>query len=147
MQFTSVGRKDTLDNVEATGEFVINLCPESMFDLVNDSATDYPGHLSEFDELGIDREPSRFVSPPRVALSPVAMECRLERTIEIGNCTVVWGEVLCFAIHEGVLDTTNERRPHPRSTELSPLARLGRNEWATLGRIIDEPRKKYRPDA
>lgn len=144
VQFTSVGRKDTLANVEATGEFVVNFCPEEMFHLVNDSATDYPEHLSEFDELGIDREPSRFVAPPRVAGSPVALECRLNRTIPIGDCTVVWGEVVCFAIDERVLDLTNERRPHPRAADLAPLARLGKNEWSTLGRILDEPRKKYR---
>lgn len=145
VQFTSVGRKDTLNNVEATGEFVVNFCPEDMFDLVNDSATDYPDHLSEFDELGIEREESRLVAPPRVAGSPVSIECKLHRTIEVGNCTVVWGEVVCFAIDESVIDLSNEKRPHPRATDLRPLARLGKNEWSTLGRIIDEPRKKYHP--
>ena len=122
---------------------MVNLCPEDMFDLVNDSAIDYPPGMSEFDELGIDREPSRFVAPPRVAGSPVAIECRLERIIPVGNCFVVWGEVVCFAVDESVLDLTRERRPHPRSGDLKPLARLGKNEWSTLGRIIDEPRKKF----
>lgn len=143
VQFTSVGRKDTLNNVEATGEFVVNVCPEGMLDLVNDSAPDYPPGLSEFDELGIEREPSRFVAPPRVAGSPVSIECRLERVIPVGNCFVVWGEVVRFALHEDVLDLTRENRPHPRAVDLAPLARLGKNEWSTLGRIIDEPRKKY----
>lgn len=144
VQFTSVGRKDSLRNIEQTGEFVVCICPEPLFEQVNDSATDYPPELSEFDELGIEREPSRLVAPPRVAASPVAMECRLERTIEIGDCTVVWGEVLCFAIEESVLDLSNESRPHPLAREIAPLARLGKNEWSTLGRILDEPRKRYR---
>lgn len=143
VQFTSVGRKDTLNNVEATGEFVVNLTPEDMFHAINDSATNYPPGLSEFDEVGIEREASRYVAPPRVAGSPVSMECRLVRTIPIGNCTVVWGEVVCFALDESALDLTNERRPHPRALDLAPLARLGKNEWSTLGRILDEPRKKY----
>jgi len=144
VQFTSVGAKDTLRNVTATREFVICLTPEPLFDKVNDTSIDFPPHLSEFDEIGLTREASLRVAPKRVAESPVAFECRLRDTIEIGNSTVVMGDVVNFSIEEAVLDLSNPRRPHPRVEDLMPLARLGKNQWSTVGRVLDEPRKKYR---
>lgn len=70
VQFTSVGRKDSLRNVEATGQFVVNLAPESLIDEVNKTATDFPAGVSEFDAVGVEREASTRVKAPRVAHSP-----------------------------------------------------------------------------
>ena len=72
VQFTSVGRKDSLRNVEATGEFTVSLTPESLFEQVNATGTDFPAGLSEADQCGVGLEPSEVVGVPRVALSPVA---------------------------------------------------------------------------
>jgi flavin reductase (DIM6/NTAB) family NADH-FMN oxidoreductase RutF len=85
VQFTSVGRKDSLRNIEATGEFVVNLAPEPLFEQINASAVDFPAEVDEFDAVGIEREPSLVVGPPRVAASPVALECRLHSTLGIGR--------------------------------------------------------------
>ena len=64
--FVSVGHKDTLANVRATGEFVLNIGHSALLEAMNDSATNFPGELSEFDAAGLEREPSAAVAPPRV---------------------------------------------------------------------------------
>ena len=126
VQFTSVGRKDSLVNVEQTGEFVVCLTPEPLFEQVNATGTDFPADVSEFDAVGIEREPSLRVAPPRVARSPVALECKLHTTLTFGLGTVVMGRVVHAVVDEDALE--NGR---PAIERLRPLARLGANEWAT----------------
>ena len=124
VQFTSVGRKDTLMNVEATGEFVVNFAPEWLFEQINETATNFPHGMDEFEAVGVEREASSRVKPPRVAGSPVALECRLHSTLCLGNSTVVFGEVLHAAVSDEVLVDG-----HPEITKMRPLSRLGKNEW------------------
>ncbi|MEV7376049.1 flavin reductase family protein [Streptomyces sp. NPDC090301] len=138
VQFTSVGRKDSLRNVEETGEFVVNLAPEGLFEQINATATDFPRGVSEFDACGVEREPSLRVKPPRVADSPVALECELHSTLRIGDSTVVFGRVVHAAIDESVL-----LDGHPEMTRMRPLTRLGKNEWGTLGGIKEIARVPY----
>jgi flavin reductase (DIM6/NTAB) family NADH-FMN oxidoreductase RutF len=139
VQFTSVGRKDSLHNVEATREFVVNLAPEPLFEQVNATGTDFPHGVSEFDAVGLAREPSRHVAPPRVADSPVALECRLQGTLSFGDSTLVFGRVVHAAIRSDVLEDG-----HPMVERLRPLARLGRNEWTTLGDVREISRIPHR---
>jgi len=124
VQFTSVGRKDSLRNVEATGEFVVNLCPEPLFEKINATATDFPPGVSEFDAVGLEREPSERVKPPRVAASPVALECRLHSLLNLGDSTLVFGNVLL-----AVVDSDALVDGRPVVDRLRPLSRLGGNEW------------------
>lgn len=124
VQFTSVGRKDSLNNVEATREFVVALTPERLFEQVNATGTDFPSHIDEFEAVGLTREPSQRVRPPRVAESPVALECVLHATVGLGSCTVVFGRVVLASIDSDVLDGD-----HPVFEKLAPLSRLGRDEW------------------
>jgi flavin reductase (DIM6/NTAB) family NADH-FMN oxidoreductase RutF len=139
VQFTSVGAKDSLRNAEATGEFVVCLCPEELVEQVNASATDFPPEVSEFDAVGLLREPSRLVAPPRVAASPVALECRVVGTRDFGGgSTVVFGEVVWIAVDERVL-----RDERPEITLLKPMARLGANEWSTIGAVSRRRRVPY----
>ena len=140
VQFTSVGPKDTLRNVRETGEFVVNFTPEPLFEIINETATDYPPEIGEFDAVGVAREPSLTVAPPRVAGSPVALECRLHEVIPVGDCYVVLGEVLHAAIASDVLVDG-----HPEVRRLRPLARLGLDEWSTIGEIKSIKRKRYVP--
>ncbi|MET9709025.1 flavin reductase family protein [Nocardiopsis alba] len=140
VQFTSVGRKDSLANVEATREFVVNLAPEPLQDRVNATGTRYPADVSEFDALDIAREPSVEVRPPRVASSPVALECALHSTLTLGDSTVVFGRIVRAAVDKEYLDGD-----HPDVELLRPLARLGRNEWSTLGEVRRIDRVPYTP--
>lgn len=138
VQFTSVGEKDSLRNAVATGELTVCLTPEPLLEHVNATATDFPPGESEIDATGLTREPSLHVAPPRIADSPVALECRLERTLEIGNCTLVFGRVVHVAVADEVLV---DGRPDAR--RLAPLARLGGDEWSTLGEVVATPRIRY----
>jgi flavin reductase (DIM6/NTAB) family NADH-FMN oxidoreductase RutF len=124
VQFTSVGRKDTLRNIEATGEFVVNLSPEPLFEQINATGTNFPADVSEFDAVGVEREPSERVAPPRVAASPVALECTLHSTITLGDSTLVLGRVVLVAVAEEVMVDG-----HPELDRLAPLSRLGKDEW------------------
>jgi flavin reductase (DIM6/NTAB) family NADH-FMN oxidoreductase RutF len=138
VQFTSVGEKDSLRNAEATGEFTVCLTPEPLLEQINATATDFPAHESEIDATGLTREPSRYVATPRIAESPVALECRLERTVPLGNCVLVLGRVVHAVVSD---DALVDGRPDPR--RLAPLARLGGNEWSTLGEVVATPRIRY----
>ena len=139
VQFTSVGTKDSLRNAQATGEFVVSLCPEDLVEQVNLTATDYPPDVSEYDAVGLTREPSARVAPPRVAESPVALECRFVGTRDFGgDSTVVFGEVVWVVVDERVL-----RDDRPAIDLLKPLARLGANEWSTVGEVSSRRRIPY----
>jgi flavin reductase (DIM6/NTAB) family NADH-FMN oxidoreductase RutF len=139
VQFTSVGRKDSLNNVEATGEFVVNFAAEPLFERVNATATNFPSEISEFEAVGLTTEPARTVGVPRVAESPVAIECTLHTTLELGDSTVVIGRVRHLAIDAAVM--VDE---HPEIRLLRPLARLGKDEWSTIGDIRSISRIRYK---
>jgi flavin reductase (DIM6/NTAB) family NADH-FMN oxidoreductase RutF len=139
VQFTSVGRKDSLRNVEQTREFVVCLTPEWLFEQVNATGTDFPADVSEFDAVRIEREPSLRVAPPRVARSPVALECELHTTLTFGVGTVVMGRVVHAVLDEEVLEGGR-----PAIDRLRPLSRLGGNEWATVDQVREITRIGYR---
>ncbi|MDO9408642.1 flavin reductase family protein [Patulibacter sp.] len=142
VQFTSVGRKDSLRNIEATGEFVVSLTPEPLFEQVNATGTNYPEDVSEFDAVGLERERSSLVRPPRVAASPVALECRLHSVVGLGNSWVVLGRVVHAAVHTDLLADDGL----PDIDRLAPLSRLGRTEWGTRGEIRRIDRIPYEAD-
>ena len=138
VQFTSVGRKDSLRNVEATGEFTVSLAPESLFEQVNATGTDFPAGTSEAEQAGVPMEASEKVGVPRVAVSPVAVECRLHSTVRLGDSTVVFGRVVHISAWESAV-----RDGRPRIEQLKPLARLGGNEWSTIGQVLEIARIPY----
>ena len=144
VQFTSVGVKDSLRNVLATGEFVVCLATEPLFEQVNATATNFPSGVSEFGEVGLTPEPSTRVAPPRVAESPVALECRLHRSLELGDSTVVIGRVVHAAVASDVFDDDPRGGGLPAIGKLRPLARLGRDEWSTIGEVLDITRIPHR---
>ena len=139
VQFTSVGRKDSLRNVEATGEFTVSLTPEALFEQINATGTDFPPGTSEAEACGVRLEPSDVVGVPRVAESPVAVECTLHSTVRLGDSTVVFGRVRSITAWQSAV-----RDGRPRIEELRPLARLGGNEWSTIGEVKEIARIAYK---
>ena len=137
VQFTSVGKKDTLRNVLATGEFVVNLAHGPLIEAVNNSSAAFDPSASEAAELGITMEPSEVVRPPRVRDSPASIECTLHSTHELGDSTVVLGDVRLITVADDVLVDG-----HPDYDRLDPLARLGKDEWGVHARVrsIRRPR-------
>jgi len=139
VQFTSVGRKDSLRNVEATGEFTVSLTPEALFEQINATGTDFPADLSEAEAAGVRLEPADRVQALRVAESPVSLECTLHSTLRLGDSTVVLGRVVHVSVWSEAV-----RDGRPRIEHLRPLARLGGNEWSTIGEVREIARIPYR---
>lgn len=79
--FSSMGWKDSVDNAQASGEFVWNLTTRPLAEAMN--ATSAGDEADEFDLAGLQAAPSRLVAPPRVAASPVSFECRLTQLIRL----------------------------------------------------------------
>ena len=78
-------KKDTLRNVEATGEFVVNVAVASLAEQVNRSSKELPPGESEVEYVGLHTAPSVKVRPPRLVESPVSLECRLHTLLPIGT--------------------------------------------------------------
>lgn len=77
------GLKDSIANIRATGEFVVNLATWALRDAMNASSVPAPAEIDEFEHAGLERAPSRLVRPPRVAASPVHLECVLSQIVEL----------------------------------------------------------------
>lgn len=140
--FSSTGRKDTLENIEATGEFTVSLVSRAQFEAANGTSAAYGPEVSEFEALGIAAQPSAVVAAPRVADSPAVLECTLEQVIAVGGSHLVLGRVVHAAVSADALSTDARGRTLPEPGKLDPLSRLGRNEWATLGEVLSIDRPK-----
>ncbi len=101
-------RKDTLRNIEARGEFVINVVSEEIAEKMNACSPEFPPEIDEFDISGLTAAPSTLVLPPRVAESKISMECRLFRIVEVSDKplggSLVLGEVLRFHVMDSLFD-------------------------------------------
>ena len=135
VMISSMGEKDTARNIRASGEFVVCGSPVALIEQINITGVDFPPGISEFDVAGLTREPSEKVRPPRVAESPFALECVLHDIREVGNGILILGEVVWIAAAEYAFDGVRAQ-----SSLVDPVARLGGNEWAGLGSIVDVPR-------
>ncbi|MFD3451145.1 flavin reductase family protein [Streptomyces sp. NPDC058691] len=96
--------KDTFVNIRDTGEFVTNLATLPQAGEMHRTAVEFDSGIDEFDAVGLEKAPSEVVRPPRVKGAPIAMECRVERIITIGdlNDHVVFGEVVRFHIRDDI---------------------------------------------
>ncbi len=108
--FSSVGYKDTLRNIEETGEFVWNLVTSDLVEAMNQSCAPYPPEVSEFDATGLEQERSTLVAPSRVAKAKVAFECKCTEIIQLkgisGEKAQTWlvlGEVVKIHIDKSLL--------------------------------------------
>lgn len=106
---TSDGRrKDTLANIEATREFVVNIVSEDFKEQMNACSADFPPEVDEFAVSGLTPVPSDLVRPPRVKESRIQMECRLLQTVHVSvrplGGSLVIGEVVRFHIDDALLD-------------------------------------------
>ena len=134
-------RKDSQANIEATGEFVCNLSTESLKVEMNASSASLPAGADEFAHAGLATLPSRLVKPPRVALSPVALECRYLQTVELPCDTpgranyAVFGQVVGIHIDESLI--VDGRVDILRAR---PLARLGYMDYTVLDNVFSMDR-------
>jgi len=129
-------KKDTLLNIESTGEFVVNSSQASFSDQVNAAATGFPYGVSEFTEIGLHSMPSVWVRPPRVEESAIHMECKTEKIVELGGdepgaVSLVIGRVIGIHVDQSVM--TDDTIDYAK---LDPLARLGGTEWLRGGEVF-----------
>jgi flavin reductase (DIM6/NTAB) family NADH-FMN oxidoreductase RutF len=122
-------KKDTLLNVEATGEFVLNAAVAPLAEQVNLSSTELPPGASEVELTGLSLLPSTRVSVPRIAESPVHLECLVRQILPVGDgplaANLVIGEVVVIHIDDRVLGPSG--RVDPR--KLGTIARLGGEDY------------------
>ncbi|MBX3048911.1 MAG: flavin reductase family protein [Anaerolineales bacterium] len=105
---TDGGVKDTLKNIRATGEFVVNIVTEATAEAMNLTATELPPEVNEFEHAGLAAAPAHKVRPLRVAQSPVSYECRLTQIVDIGNGargsgSIVIGEIVHLYVADEIL--------------------------------------------
>ena len=138
-------QKDTLANIESTGEYVINVVVDDIAEAMNRTAAEFPPNVSEFDIAGLTPVPSSLVKPPRVAESPVNMECRLQQVISIGQGHhqhgLVIGQIVLMHIRDDLID--GHRINHQR---LQPTGRLAGNMYCHTADVFEMVRPVYPPD-
>lgn len=136
------GFKDTAQNILETGEFVVNLVPERLVQAMNLTSADAPRGVDELAWAGLATEPSTHVSPPRIAESPVAFECRAISSVVTGPCqTVVIGRVLAVHIEDRYLK--DAARAHIDSDALDLVARSFGSEYIRSHDRFDLPRPTW----
>jgi flavin reductase (DIM6/NTAB) family NADH-FMN oxidoreductase RutF len=140
--FSSNAPKHSQTNAETSGEFVYNMATFELREQMNISGGEHAADVSEPEIAGLEMVPSRMVKPPRVALAPIALECRYIKTIEWhgtngkrSSSTAVIGEVVNIHIDdalivEGMIDLSRIR----------PIARLGYMDYSVVDNIFTMPR-------
>lgn len=134
VMFSSAGRKDSLNNIEETGEFTCSMATEALVDAMNLSSAPVAANVDEFKLAKLETAPSLLVKPPRVAASPSALECRLWKTLALPRTddsqtehVLVFGHVVAIYIDDayvrnGIVDTGAMR----------PLARMGYMDYSVV---------------
>jgi flavin reductase (DIM6/NTAB) family NADH-FMN oxidoreductase RutF len=141
----SVGRregrpKDTLRNIQDTGEFVINMVDETLAERMNLTAGEYGPDVDEFALTQLTRAPSEVVSVPRVAESPVSMEARLTQIVPLtgSDYSIIVGEIVRWHITDGLLAPDGLID----IARIRPIARLARDEYTKFGEVFEMIRPK-----
>ena len=134
--------KDTLRNIEQTGEFVVNIVNESLAQRMVHTSGEWPEDVSEFELTGLTPVPSDLIKPPRVGESPVNMECRRFQVIELGATFFVIGEILRAHVSDEVL--TDGRVD---IAKLQPVGRLGGDGYSVVRDVIHLQRPRVTPRA
>lgn len=139
VMFSSTPRKHSLSNIEATGEFVVNVVSWDLRTQMNQSSAFYAADVDEFEKVGLAKAPCRNVRPPRVAAAPASIECLLYQVIPLkpksglpSASTVVIGEVVGIHIDDAVI---RDGRVDP--TLFRPVARLGYMDYSVTDEVFE----------
>ena len=131
--------KDTAIFARETGELVVNITTEDVVEHMNVTSIDAPSGVSEFEIAGLTPAPSIVVAPPRVLESPVSFECRLAETLQIGQSTLLFAQVLYLHVRDDVY-----RPDHKIDAQaLRPVGRLSGPSYGRVREIFDIRRPKW----
>jgi flavin reductase (DIM6/NTAB) family NADH-FMN oxidoreductase RutF len=136
-------RKDTLRNVEATGQFVVNVVDDANAEQMNLSSGDYSPEIDEFALTRLTPAPSLVVKPPRVAEAPINMECSVVRVLPVGKAHLILGEIVQWHVRDDIYDEASGRLDMHR---LRPVGRLTGNLYSHIHQIFEmkRPSDNYR---
>lgn len=133
--------KDTHANIVRTRSFVVNMVDENLAEAMNICGIDFPPGQSEIDAAGLTPVASVAVDSPRIAQSPVQLECRLAEIVAIGGNKIVLGEVVFLHIRDAFVDG---KRHHVRADVLRLIGRMHGGGWyARTSDLFDMPRIPY----
>jgi len=118
--------KDTARNIRLTHEFVVNLVDESIAEAMNKCAASLPYGQNELDTAGLHAIPSSVVKPPRIAESPVNLECQEWGTLQIGDNRVVIGLIKRVHLRDELFDSEKKR---VKTESLFLIGRMASPHW------------------
>ena len=136
--------KDTLANIRSTGELVVNMVSEELAEAMNVTAIDAPRGVDETQLAGLETVASVAVQPPRIARSPAALECILDREIDTGHgTTIVLARVLQAHVARSVFE--DRSRLHVDSARLALIGRMtgGEGGYCTTRDTFSLERPKW----
>lgn len=115
--------KDTLKNVLARREFVVNMVDDAIVERAVMCGSDYPADVSEVEAVGFSLTRSDAIAVPRISEAPIAWECRLFRTFELSTQrSIIFGEIVSMYIRDDLFD---DERLRVRIDQFHPMGRLG----------------------
>jgi flavin reductase (DIM6/NTAB) family NADH-FMN oxidoreductase RutF len=133
-------KKDTLVNIEATKEFVVNVVPYALAGPMNDSSAEVPYEDSEFTLTGLTPSPSMKIKAPRVKEAPVHMECVLHQVVSVGEgalgANIVIGRIVWMDVADEILNAQKEVDP----AKLDTIGRMGGMLYSRTTERFELPR-------
>lgn len=136
-QGSDPGTKDTLGNIEETGEFVINVVSVPLSNTMHESSKNHPPEADEFERAGLTPAPCEVVGVPRVGEAGVSMECILDRVLPLGTDHLVLGKMVRFHVRDELYE--NGRID---VAKLQPLGRLA-GDYTKVETIFDLPAEDF----
>jgi flavin reductase (DIM6/NTAB) family NADH-FMN oxidoreductase RutF len=129
-------RKDSARNILETREFVANMVDEPLLERMHHCSVAFPPEVSEFAEAGLTPAAAARVTAPRIAESPVSMECRLHAHLPFDKRDLLVGEIVWMHVRDGIVDPATLRV----GPEYAPVGRLYANMYAfTRERVALDP--------
>lgn len=121
--------KDTLANIKAIGQFTVCLVPQRLMQQMVVTAADFPPGHDELAEAGLSTLPATKIKPPRIAESPVAIECETFQLVPAGHHTIVLGKVLAMHVIDEAVE--NEAKRYIDTPKLDLVGRMHGRGWYT----------------
>jgi flavin reductase (DIM6/NTAB) family NADH-FMN oxidoreductase RutF len=132
--------KDTRANIAETGQFVVNLVSEETAQAMNVTSIDFDPQINEIEEAGLTTLPSVRVKPPRIAESPVNMECVLHQIVELGpTSSLILGKILAMHVRDDVI--IDAESAYIDTPKLKLIARMHGTGWYARGPELFEMKR------
>jgi flavin reductase (DIM6/NTAB) family NADH-FMN oxidoreductase RutF len=147
---SQIKKKDTLRNIEETGQFVVNIISEWYVESANHCSAAFPHEINEVEKSGLLSLPSDIVKPPRVGNAAIQMECEVVQVIPVTNddnvhsSSLVLGKIIKFHVLEEVLtpESADSLKPIVDWKKLRPVSRMGGETFTVVDKCFDIPRPK-----